>query len=426
MTTPTVPSGQIRATGVSPSTYGDDTHVAQITVNSEGQITNAVEVAISAAASNPGGDDKAIQFNDADTFGGVAPNVSTTRKFLIQVGDGGSADDPTLDVIAAGDIPATLNDVNVSKTFMLSGDVSPSQITADVNNYNPTNLSIATILRIYSDATRNVTGLAGGADGRVIRLENYGSFNITLKNQSGSSTAANRFALTADLVLTPNAVLELQYDSTTSRWYAIGMGIGGGSVPSGSDKMVQYNNGGVFGGIALNASATPKYLQQVSSGTPAFIQPSFTELLDTFDSFGGLGSHPVIVNAGATALDATFPFSQFAPALTDSESFISQSANITTTNFLNTVAGTFYRITYYLVTTSADLTAGALTVTFAWNDGTAARTKAESSLLLTSTGYQSGSEIIFLGSGNATYAVGHTGIFGTATYNLYVRLEQVG
>lgn len=115
--------------------------------------------------------------------------------------------------------------------FYITGDISPAQITSNQNDYTPTGLSTATTLRLNSDASRNITGLAGGADGRIIILANVGSFNIVLINQSASSVAGNRFILanSADITLITNQDVMLQYDSTSSRWRLIGgTGSGGG------------------------------------------------------------------------------------------------------------------------------------------------------------------------------------------------------
>jgi hypothetical protein len=101
-------------------------------------------------------------------------------------------------------------------------DLTPSTITADQNDYNPestaTNRSSA--WRVSSDAARTITGIANGLRGRVLLLTNVGSFGITLANQSGSSTAANRIITStgADVVLAADASAILWYDSTTSRW----------------------------------------------------------------------------------------------------------------------------------------------------------------------------------------------------------------
>jgi|SRR3990172_354524 len=107
----------------------------------------------------------------------------------------------------------------LSSTVAVASDISPSQITSDQNDYNPTSLSTSSVLRLTSDAVDwDITGLQGGADGRVITLLNVGSFYIRIADESGSSTAAYRFALSGDILLLPDTALTLWYDSTSSRW----------------------------------------------------------------------------------------------------------------------------------------------------------------------------------------------------------------
>lgn len=99
--------------------------------------------------------------------------------------------------------------------------VSPSQITASQNNYNP---GTGDAFRISSDAARDITGLAGGADGKVVVLVNVGSHAITLKHESGSSDAANRITVpwAGDYVLAASGgVAQLMYFTASSRWRAL-------------------------------------------------------------------------------------------------------------------------------------------------------------------------------------------------------------
>lgn len=120
---------------------------------------------------------------------------------------------------------------NLTESVQFSGDISPSQITSNQNNYSPTGLSTASTIRLDSDAARDITGLAGGSDGRIIVVHNIGGFTITIKNSSSSSTSTNRFLLTADLAIAPNTSVIFQYDSTTTNWRLLGgSGSGGGSV----------------------------------------------------------------------------------------------------------------------------------------------------------------------------------------------------
>jgi len=103
-------------------------------------------------------------------------------------------------------------------SFALGGDIAPSQITSNQNDYNPANLATAFRLQLTSDAARTITGIQGGADGRILLLENLGSNPITLADASGSSTAANRFAFGADVIVDPNKTALLAYDAVNSRW----------------------------------------------------------------------------------------------------------------------------------------------------------------------------------------------------------------
>lgn len=58
-----------------------------------------------------------------------------------------------------------------------------------------------------------------------------------------------------------------------------GCGGGGSGSPGGATNTVQYNGGAsTFSGIALNATATAKYVRQVSSGAPTIAQIAVSEL----------------------------------------------------------------------------------------------------------------------------------------------------
>lgn len=102
------------------------------------------------------------------------------------------------------------------------GTLTPSQITANQNNYNPAGMSFCEVLRLTSDQTRKITGLAGGYDGRKVEVQNcnaaQGDGDILLTFEDGSSTAANRFALDNDIVLEPTCGVVLTYDGASQRW----------------------------------------------------------------------------------------------------------------------------------------------------------------------------------------------------------------
>lgn len=105
----------------------------------------------------------------------------------------------------------------------LAGDITPSALTGNANDWNPTGLSTASTIRFATSAIWSITGLSGGADGRLVTLYNVGSFAAIFPNESSSSTAANRFAFGNDITVAPNQGLILQYDSVISggRWRAL-------------------------------------------------------------------------------------------------------------------------------------------------------------------------------------------------------------
>lgn len=127
---------------------------------------------------------------------------------------------------------ALLNRItNIDQNLTLTGRISPTQISANTNDWAPTGFSTCSVIRVSTDASRNLTGLAGGADGRLILLLNVGSNNLVLKNEDSNSTAANRFSAGGDRTLAGGDGAILWYDSTSSRWRVLSVlpGVGGGS-----------------------------------------------------------------------------------------------------------------------------------------------------------------------------------------------------
>lgn len=111
-------------------------------------------------------------------------------------------------------------------TFAYPPD-SPAQITANQNDYSlGTNRS--KYIRLTSNGVWDVTGLTIPSDGlgntqvagQEHVLVNVGANGIILKNQSASSSAANRFLCStgADITLNANEAADIFYDATTQRW----------------------------------------------------------------------------------------------------------------------------------------------------------------------------------------------------------------
>lgn len=157
-------------------------------------------------------------------------------------------------MLADGDVDFTYDDPGASETnivrkasedFAFVGDISPSQLSAQTDNWNPTGWSSATVIRFSTDASRDITGLTGGADGRIAILLNIGSQNAVIKDESASSTAGNRFALSADITIAGDQAAVFIYDATSSRWRLFaGPSSAGGSGPTinATDGRIPYRS----------------------------------------------------------------------------------------------------------------------------------------------------------------------------------------
>lgn len=95
--------------------------------------------------------------------------------------------------------------------------VTLAQFTA---NQNDLDVGEGTIIEISSDAVRNVTGLAGGTNGRLLIFANVGSFNIRFMHEDAGSAAANRlkFSTAANLLVRPDEIVAFLYFPGISRW----------------------------------------------------------------------------------------------------------------------------------------------------------------------------------------------------------------
>jgi hypothetical protein len=156
---------------------------------------------------------KTLSFLFQDNYSGRAEiGLTGDDDFHFKVSPDGSA---WVDALI---IDKTTGSAKVNSGFFLTGDISPSQITSDQNDYNPTGLATASVLRLSTDASRNVTGFAGGGDGRIVAIVNAGANNIVLKDASASSSAANRYSFGADITLATMQSAVLWYDATDSRW----------------------------------------------------------------------------------------------------------------------------------------------------------------------------------------------------------------
>lgn len=143
---------------------------------------------------------------------------------------------------------------DVQGAVKYSTQSAPSQITSNQNDYNPSSVVCATsqTLLINSDAARDVTGIAGGVAGCPLKLVNNGSFTITLKNLSASSTAGNQISAGGDVGLVANGLVDLLYDGPASKWRVVSPPLAG----AGSGTVTSVATGGLATGGTITTSGT--------------------------------------------------------------------------------------------------------------------------------------------------------------------------
>lgn len=282
--------------------------------------------------------------------------------------------------------------LNVQGDFQLGKNLSDSTSSGTVNNFDITGYSY---LR-FGNTSVTYTGFISRSNqkGKVLYILNAGT-SLTLSNENASSTAANRIntGTGADIVLGAGEMIELNYDIGGNRWKPITAG----NIPASR----------VTSGTALTKTDDTNVTLTLG-GTPASALLKATSL-----TLGWTGT--LSVARGGTGSAVKF---------NDNVALTNQGADITTTNFTNGGTAGTYRVSYSLQDTTADLTAGAVTLTLAYTDGAGAATSTALQAL-TGTGRTSGSVYLQLASGNITYATSHTGVFGLAKYALYLSLERL-
>lgn len=238
--------------------------------------------------------------------------------------------------------------------LLLGKQISPAQITTDTHDYAPANLDQANQLRVSTSASKKLTGLTGGAAGRMLALMNTGSFDLVLSHEDVNSTAANRFGLGIDMVIPGGSSTILIYDGTASRWRPMG-GAGGtnisvGTVTTGAPgSSVTVTNSGTAAAPTLDFS-----IPRGSAGQDGAAATIGVGTVTT----GAPGSSVTVTNAGtssAAVLNISIPQGATGAAGTNGKSYggttttamtvaIATGVNFTTQANLAYSAGNYVRL----------------------------------------------------------------------------------
>jgi hypothetical protein len=142
------------------------------------------------------------------------PLITPASGMEVLVNDGGVL--KKVDVSSLGGGETTV----VEGGLVINGIITPPTLTADTNNYSPTDLEISAFIRQDTDADHDLTGLdtSNLANGQIVHIVNISTANkIKLVNNSSLSLAANRFLLKGDLTIEKNESVALWFDSISNR-----------------------------------------------------------------------------------------------------------------------------------------------------------------------------------------------------------------
>jgi hypothetical protein len=117
-----------------------------------------------------------------------------------------------------GHANVTADSLTLNGALILTSD-TPSELTATIANYAPTNLATTMVLRLKASGAISLRGLTPVAN-RLLGVRNLGANNITLEHEDTGATANYRFQLpnSADVVLGQYDGVLLWYDDVSKRW----------------------------------------------------------------------------------------------------------------------------------------------------------------------------------------------------------------
>lgn len=193
---------------------------------------------------------------DFSEFGGGSgsPGGSSTQ---MQYNNAGSFDG------AAGLTVDGSENILITQAVSLSGDITPSALSGTNNDYSPTGLSTAAVIRQDVSSGAILTGIAGGADGRVLVVHNISTSNsLSILNENSSSTAANRLILGGgDITLRAGGTATFIYDATSNRWRIVSI-----SNFSGSSIVHEYTTPQTNTSLSIPSGAKWAHITCVGAG----------------------------------------------------------------------------------------------------------------------------------------------------------------
>lgn len=193
-------------------------------------------VAISCSNMSPSGDVYSVETGSASGLEGGSNHGNISLSLLTSC-----ADDQILKWDDGGTAWVCSSDATGGSYDLATGETVQS-VTASSNLSNVSLNSTTTVMKLVGTGSVSISGITGGADGRVLKVDNSTSGTITFLYDQ-TSTSGNRF-LTENAfnqVLNDNGVVTLVYSGTDSRWHVARHDYQGGSSISLSGNSIDLS-----------------------------------------------------------------------------------------------------------------------------------------------------------------------------------------
>jgi len=180
------------------------------------------------------GSDSILEINTEDTADGdayIAFQQTGTTQFVAgwngesddwRVSQNSISNDANARIVVKSDGNVGIGTASADTKLDIDGSFAtrantPATLTSNTNDWAIPDYAF---VRVGSDGAYNITGMAGGVDGRRVVICNVVGFNLTFTNNDVLSSVGNRFThdSAASIVLGSDESIEYIYDATSQVW----------------------------------------------------------------------------------------------------------------------------------------------------------------------------------------------------------------